>query len=204
MLQNLSDRLQSRLGVLPLTAVAALIFAGSVFGFVNAPDSNPKVGTSSTTSSTVVGTSTSAPSTTSTQLRKLEGFDEMALNVTTSTGEKKKVCVAVAASTDQQAKGMMNVDNFGGYDGMLFPFDADTTAGFFTANVRFPLSIAFFDATGAFINSHDMPPCKTAAAQCPIYRANKAFRVALETGEGGLGSLGIGNGANVAPGGTCT
>jgi hypothetical protein len=60
-------------------------------------------------------------------------------------------------------------------------------------NTLLPLSIAFFDAGGTYMDAFDMEPCT--ADPCPTYRTPSEFLIAIETVQGGLPELGIGPGS---------
>lgn len=96
----------------------------------------------------------------------------------------------------------MNRTDLAGYDGMLFQFGQPTTVEFYMKNTLIPLSIAWFDASGHFVSSTDMTPCRT-QDNCQLYAAVSAYTDALEVSEGGLGRLGIGTGSSLTVGGGC-
>jgi hypothetical protein len=69
---------------------------------------------------------------------------------------------------------------------------------------RLPLSIAFFDADGAFVSNADMPPCTASkSGDCPLYDATGPYKDALEAVQGALPGLGIAAGSRIAVGGDC-
>lgn len=112
-------------------------------------------------------------------------------------------CALLAETAAQQSTGLMNRTDVGGYDGMLFKFSADTTVAFYMKDTPLPLSIAFFDGSGQFVSTTDMPPC-IHQATCPTYSAARPYRWALEVPQGALPRLGIGPGARLVAGGPCT
>ena len=112
-------------------------------------------------------------------------------------------CALLAETASQQATGLMNRTDIGGYDGMLFRFAADTNTGFFMKDTPLPLSIAFFDGTGQFVSATDMAPC-IRQPTCPTYAAARTYRYALEVPQGDLPRLGIGPGSRLTAGGACT
>lgn len=105
-------------------------------------------------------------------------------------------CALLAETPEQQQRGLMGRTDLAGHDGMLFRFPTDTSTSFFMKDTLIPLSIAFFDATGRFVSSADMPPCGD-QPECPTYSARGRFRYALEVPEGDLPRLGIGSGARI-------
>jgi uncharacterized membrane protein (UPF0127 family) len=66
-------------------------------------------------------------------------------------------------------------------------------------DTRVALSIAFFDAQGAFISSTDMEPCGN-VPNCPTYAAERPYKFALEVLKGGLPALGAIAGARLTAG----
>lgn len=139
------------------------------------------------------------PGTTAPARTPPEGFKETALAV---TGVPTPWCVLVADTDQARAQGMMARTDFGGYDGMLFVFPGETNGRFHMQNTPLPLSIAWFDAGGAFVSSADMAPCENRPG-CPTYRAARRYRFALEVPQGGLTRLGVGPGARVTMAGAC-
>jgi uncharacterized membrane protein (UPF0127 family) len=96
----------------------------------------------------------------------------------------------------------MGRGDLGGFDAMVFRFDADTTGSFYMRNTPLPLSIAWFDRNGVFVSSADMEPCPDRAG-CPDYTAAAPYRLAVEVPKGGLGALGIDAGSSLMVGGGC-
>ena len=111
-------------------------------------------------------------------------------------------CALLAETAAQQARGLMERTDIGGYDGMLFRFASDTTSTFYMKDTPLPLSIAFFDAAGQFVSTTDMAPC-IHQASCPTYSAARPYRYALEVPQGALPRLGIGPGTRLVTTGPC-
>lgn len=130
--------------------------------------------------------------------RALVGFDEVAATITAADGTTCEVCLMAATTDAQRQRGLMEVtdDELGGYDGMLFRFPAEIDGGFWMRNTPLPLSIAYFDGSGAFVSSTDMEPCGDSGS-CPSYPADDPFRYALEVPAGGLADLGAGEGSTI-------
>jgi uncharacterized protein len=205
LLITLSRLLERRLGNAGLVVVAVVILFLSITGAVSQSDANRSASgpASTVTSGVKASTSTTARLTTSTTVgarNGLDGYSAVSFTVTPAGDTGKKFCGLLAASPSQQATGLMNRSDLGGYDGMLFPFGNDTTASFYMANVPVALSVAWFDKDGKFVSSADMDPCKTTAANCPLYSASSPYRLAIETLKGGLGSLGITSGSTISVG----
>lgn len=112
-------------------------------------------------------------------------------------------CALLAESAAQQARGLMDRTDIGGYDGMLFKFASDYTGEFYMKDTPLPLSIAFFDASGQFVSTADMAPC-IRMPTCPTYGAARPYRWALEVPQGALPRLAIGPGTRLVAGGACS
>jgi uncharacterized membrane protein (UPF0127 family) len=155
---------------------------------------DPVLGAEATTTTTVVRV-------------KFGDFTELALRVlaqgTAPDPGATPFCVLVADTAAERAQGLTGRQDLGGYDGMLFVFEEETTARFHMRNTPLPLTIAFFDTGGAFVSSTDMAPCGN-SSRCPRYSATGRYRMALEVPQGGLGRLKVGPGARLVLGGTCT
>jgi uncharacterized membrane protein (UPF0127 family) len=135
----------------------------------------------------------------------LAGFGETAIKVT--NGSKfLEWCLLLAANDTQRARGLMQVTDpkLGGYDGMLFRYEADTTENFWMRNTPMPLSIAYVGHDGAIVSTSDMAPCED-RDDCPNYPPAGPYRFSIEVPQGRLPALGIVEGATVTDlGRTCT
>jgi uncharacterized membrane protein (UPF0127 family) len=105
-------------------------------------------------------------------------------------------CVLVADTVELRARGLMEVQDLAGYDGMIFAFAEDTDGGFWMGNTHLPLTIAYIDANGVVITVLDMEPCPE-AVDCPSYWPDGPYRWALEVPQGGLGAFGLGPGVQL-------
>lgn len=83
----------------------------------------------------------------------------------------------------------MNRTDLGGYDGMVFAFENDTTASFYMKNTKIALTIIFFTADGKYVSQTDMTPCTS--DPCPLYGADAPYRYALEVMTGTATELGL-------------
>lgn len=139
-------------------------------------------------------------------LAGVPGFGEVAFEIE-PTGDalpaSARLCALLAENEAQRAQGLMGRRDLAGFDAMLFRFDQDSTAPFHMRNVPVPLSIAWFDGSGAFVSSTDMAPCPDQEG-CPQYVAARPYRVAVEVLQGGLAPLQIGEGSRIDVGGSCT
>jgi uncharacterized protein len=132
----------------------------------------------------------------------VDGVGETAVSVTARDGSTIACCVMVAASPGQRQRGLMEVTDFGGYEGMLFVWPSDNEGGFWMRNTPTPLSIAWFDADGEFVSAADMEPCGD-SDDCPTYSPTGAYRFALEVEQGGLEEIGAVRGSRLTVGGDC-
>ena len=170
-----------------------------------APASTSTPTSESTSQSTSESTSTAAPTTTSVEAPPSsapvattpgstiadavipEGFEQVAATATAADGTVCELCLWLADDGDRRARGLMQVTDLGGPDGMLFRYPAPTTAAFWMKNTVMPLSIAFFDAAGAYLDAFDMEPCT--ADPCDTYPTPNDFVYAVEVPQGGLEPL---------------
>lgn len=125
-------------------------------------------------------------------------FDEEAIELDGLDG-LIELCVLLAATGAQRSVGLMDAPgpDLGGFDGMLFAWDDDTTGGFWMRDTEVPLSIAWFDADGALVGAADMDPCGEGVTDCPSYAPGVPYRTALEVPQGALAELGVGEGAEL-------
>jgi uncharacterized membrane protein (UPF0127 family) len=132
----------------------------------------------------------------------LPGTGETAASLTAADGPGAACCLLVASDSETRRRGLMEVTDLGGYQGMVFVWSDDTSGGFWMRNTPTPLSIAFFGAEGAFVGSTEMEPCGD-SSDCPVYRSPGTYRFALEVFRGELDALGVGPGSTLALGGPC-
>jgi uncharacterized membrane protein (UPF0127 family) len=129
---------------------------------------------------------------------------EAAISITAADGSQEACCVLVASTEEQRQRGLMEVTDLGGYNGMLFVWDEDVDGGFWMRNTPTPLSIAWFDADGDFVSATDMAPCADDETDCPVYPPEGPYRFALEVFQGDLDAFGVGPGSRLSVGGACT
>lgn len=127
------------------------------------------------------------------------GFGNTAYQVQHGGRTVKTGCALLATTDAQQTRGLMNVRDLKGYDGMIFQFSTDTSVGFYMKDTPMPLSIAWFDAAGGFVSGADMAPNNATRD----YYAAAPYRYAFEVPQGKLGAAGIGAGSRLAVGGRC-
>lgn len=133
----------------------------------------------------------------------LDGFGEVAIAVHNPDGTVKGWCVLLAETQEQRNRGLMEVTDLAGYEGMLFVWADDTSSGFWMRNTPTPLSIAYIDAEGAVVSSTDMEPCADVDT-CPTYAAAGSYRFALEVPKGRFEALGIDESSTIRVGGSCS
>jgi hypothetical protein len=121
-------------------------------------------------------------------------FTEQELVVQPGEGDEVTSCVLVADIAAERSQGLMGVTDLGGYDGMLFVFDEPVDGAFHMLDTPTPLSIAWFDTSGALVSTADMEPCVGEQAEvdeCPSYPADGEFSYAVEVPQGQLASVGV-------------
>jgi uncharacterized protein len=193
-----------RLRVVAVVLALAVVVAACGGGDDDAGSSTTESTTTSTASAD--GSGSTAPTTDGTTPDQLPpvtgpfaegrtpipGFGEVEVRIVEGPdGEPIVLCVLVADTPDQRARGLMEVTDLGGYDGMLFRFETDSDGGFWMKNTVLPLSIAYLDADGAVVSTADMDPCPPGTDRCPSYPADGPYRQALEVEQGGLAPLGL-------------
>ena len=132
----------------------------------------------------------------------VDDVGETVITITDASGNVTSCCVMVAASPAQRERGLMEVTDLAGYQGMLFVWDADTSGGFWMRNTPTPLDIAWYAADGTFVSSAQMEPCGDSDS-CPTYYPEGDYRFALETFQGELATIGAGPGSKLTVGGDC-
>ena len=147
------------------------------------------------------------PASTTTRMR-LPGFGEVQIQVRRIGGEVVEWCLLLAETDEQRSRGLMEVADpgLGGYDGMLFRFDAPRSGAFYMRNTAQPLSIAYIGDDGSVGTILEMEPCEDRDG-CPTYPSEDAFRWAVEVpvAAGGVRALGLEDGAVlVDTGAVCT
>jgi uncharacterized membrane protein (UPF0127 family) len=138
------------------------------------------------------------PSVTTASGRQPEGFTTITARITETGGEVCEVCVWLADTPEERARGLMGVTDLGDGVGMVFSFDEPLVGSFYMFQTPTPLSIAWFGDDGGLVGSADMAPClDTPAGECPLYSPGVAYDLALEVFDGGLDDLGIGPGSRL-------
>lgn len=151
--------------------------------------------TAATTPASAAPASSGATATTAPAPGTPMGFDRVAATAVAADGTVCELCLWLAEMPEDRARGLMNVTDLGAADGMAFVYPEPSTRSFWMKDTLLPLSIAFFDATGAHLGELDMEPC--AAEPCPSYPTAPDFVVAVEVEQGRLAELGIGPGSTL-------
>ncbi|HYT38138.1 MAG TPA: DUF192 domain-containing protein [Acidimicrobiia bacterium] len=97
--------------------------------------------------------------------------------------------VLVADTPEKRAEGLRHRDNLTGYDGMIFEFGQAMNhekTRFTMSDVKFPLTIGFYNESGLRVDATDMAPCSGSDSNCPSYGSKDNFNVAIETPKGKL------------------
>lgn len=145
----------------------------------------------------------------------LSGFGAVTLSITPASGTPtpasgsptsgapRSVCTLKASTVAQQERGLMGVRSIGHFAGMTFVFSSPSSVLFYMKNTLVPLTVAWFDSSGAYIGSATMAVCPPGTV-CPTFAAGRPFSLALEVPAGRLGALGIGPGSSVHLAGPCS
>ena len=136
-----------------------------------------------------IASTTSMPADTGADAALPDGFDRVAARVTEPEGTVCDLCLWIADTGDQRARGLMFVTDLGPADGMAFRYPSPHTGRFWMKNTLLPLSIAFFGPDGRYLDAFDMEPCT--AEPCPRYPTPPDFLVAVEVPRGGLPGVGM-------------
>ena len=97
--------------------------------------------------------------------------------------------VMVADTPEKRAQGLRNRDNIDGFDGMVFEFGQTMNhekTRFTMSDVRFPLTIGFYNESGIRVDATDMELCSGTDGNCPSYGSKEGFNTAIETPKGKL------------------
>ncbi|WP_296674691.1 DUF192 domain-containing protein [Novosphingobium sp.] len=107
----------------------------------------------------------------------------------THNGKAHSFRVEVAASTQEQARGLMFRTELGPDEGMIFPMDPPRNASFWMKNTVIPLDIIYIGTDGRILNIADAKPYD----ETPLPSAGTVKGV-LELAAGRSKELGIGPG----------
>lgn len=131
-------------------------------------------------------------------------FGTILVDVLTASGEALELCLLHADVPEERARGLMEVTDLEGHDGMLFSFDTDVQSNFVMIDTVTPLTISWWAADGSFVSSTDMEPCTEADdGDCARYPAAAPYRYAIEVFQGERPALAEGATISVRPGSSC-
>ena len=111
------------------------------------------------------------------------------VRIRTAGGTIELVNLEVARTPEAWAKVLMGRPSLPEDGGMVFLFDAQTSAAFWMKDTLIPLSILFWRGDGRIIDILDMWPCR--ADPCPVYRASAPYVGAIEMNRGSFERLGV-------------
>jgi uncharacterized membrane protein (UPF0127 family) len=92
---------------------------------------------------------------------------------------EQELLVAIADEPAERGSGLMEVEDLGALDGMLFVYDVEAQATFFMLNTLIPLDVWWFDGDGILIGTAGMDPCPF--EPCVSYGSPGPVRWVLET-----------------------
>jgi len=95
-----------------------------------------------------------------------------------------------ALSVKEQRTGLMYRDSLEQDNGLLFPFSASGTPGFWMKNVKFPIDIVWLSEDFEIVDiSNNLPPCSQ--EPCRVYRSSKEANYAFEINAGLSNEFGL-------------
>lgn len=90
--------------------------------------------------------------------------------------------MAVADTPALRQLGLMNVEDLGTLDGMIFVYGEEIQVGHWMKDTLIPLDIAYFDAEGILVSRTTMTPCLD--GDCPTYPSDGPSFYAVEVAAG--------------------
>lgn len=100
---------------------------------------------------------------------------------------QQPLTVELADTPAQHARGLMQRESLGEYQGMLFRYAAvrPGSSGFWMYQTLIPLDIAYLDQQGRIVKTFTMLPCgNDDPSQCRSYAPGKNYQFALEMNAG--------------------
>jgi uncharacterized membrane protein (UPF0127 family) len=110
--------------------------------------------------------------------------DLVAPDVRAVTVDGRRLLVAWADTGDSRSRGLMDVEDLGELDGMVFDLEREQIPRFTMRNTLIALDIVFFAADGTGVGKLEMVPCLE--EPCPTYTIDRPARYALEAPKGTL------------------
>ena len=107
--------------------------------------------------------------------------------------------VEIADEPFETQRGLMFRTRLDPDAGMLFVYDTTKTTGYYMANTKIPLSIAYMRHLGKgrfeVVRVLDMEPCREADPDdCPTYPPGVGYNAALEVNQGWFDAAGVDEG----------
>ncbi len=99
------------------------------------------------------------------------------------------VTVEIAATADEQSRGLMFRGSLPAAEGMLFRFAQEGTHQFWMKNTLIPLDILWMDAQGRIVHIETARPCE--AEPCPSFGPTAPTRYVLEVNAGWAEAHGV-------------
>lgn len=98
----------------------------------------------------------------------------------------RTMTLAIADSPTLRAQGLMQVEDLGDLDGMLFYWRHDASGGFWMKDTLIPLDIVWFLEDGTYAGRASMEPCTT--SDCPTFTPGDGidYRFGIEANPGDL------------------
>lgn len=123
---------------------------------------------------------------------RASGLAVIALAVTSSKG-RHAFQVEVAASAEEQSKGLMFRTEMGADEGMIFPMPSPRIASFWMKNTVIPLDIIYIGTDGRILNIFSMTE---PYSETPLF-SSEPVKAVLELNGGRAEALGIATGDKV-------
>jgi len=124
------------------------------------------------------------------------GLRQVPLTITSASGAHR-FTVDIAATPDEQERGLMFVKHLAGDRGMIFPYDPPQNVAFWMKNTLIPLDILFFDSKRRLVSQmRNVPPC-TLGDACPAYPSDAPALYVLELNAGQAEKIGLHTGAKL-------
>lgn len=114
-------------------------------------------------------------------------FGTVLVDIVTAAGELTELCLLDADTAEERARGLKEVTDLEGYDGMLFRNAEEVQTQFVMVDTVTPLTISWWAGDGTFVSGTDMVPCAEAdPADCQRYSPAGPYRWAIEVPQSAL------------------